>query len=266
MMSIDLSTSEMTLSPTLGPMVRLGVEGVRTVRAAAAFIAQAGFRWVQLDATLAGIRPRELSPRARQDLLALFTRNGLRPSGIDLFLPRKHWLDTATLDRAVTTALGAIELAADMGRVPVSMSLPMAGLGEDVRSALVTAAEARGVGLAVHAEDQLEELAKWVNATDLSALGIGLDPAALLTQGLKPDQVVHQHSARLTMGRLADVTEAAGGLRCAVGQGELDVLRYRIALDLAKARHGPVVLDLRGLETPQQAMIIGKQLWEQNAM
>ncbi len=265
-MPIELITCEMTLSPTLGPMVRQGVEGVRTVRAVLAQVAQAGFTSVQLDATLSGIRPRELSPRARQDLSALLARNGLRPSGVDLFLPRKHWLETATVDRAVTAALGAIELAMDLGRVPVSLSLPMQGLGDDVRQALVTSAEAKGVRLAVHAEDQLDALANWVSATDLATLGIGLDPAALLVQGLKPDELVHRHAARLAVGRLADVTEAAGGLRCALGQGELDVLRFRIAMDLAKARHGPVVLDLRGLENPLQAMSMGKSVWESNAM
>lgn len=270
-MPIDMLTSDLTLAPTLGPLVRHGgdvSQGSLTVKQAVSRLATLGFLSVQLDATLAGIRPRDLSPRARQDLSALLMRSGVRPAGVDLFVPRKHWLGAATVDRAVAAALGAIEFAADLGRVPVSISLPVRELGGDVRDALVTAAEVRGVTLAIHAEDQLDELAKILESTGVATLGMGLDPAALLGRNLQPQKIVHQHAGHLRVGRLADISQSGGadGLRCFVGQGELDVLDYRIALDLAKGRIGPVVLDVRGLENPWHGASTGLECWQNNAM
>ena len=158
--------SDLRLAPTLRPLV-VATDG--TVRAALDQVRKLGFPAVQLDATLAGIRPRELSPRARKDLAALFARNDVQIAGIDLFLPRAHYVDAQHLDRAVAATIGAIELAADLGRVTVSLSLPVSDLKDDVKSALVEAADGHGVRLAVHAEDQPDELIKWLDATCIAS-------------------------------------------------------------------------------------------------
>ena len=85
------------------------------MQAALRRMAEVGIPAVQLDATLSGIRPRELSPRTRKDLAALIQRQGLRLAGLDLFIPRSHYLESDRQDRAITAALAAIELAADLG-------------------------------------------------------------------------------------------------------------------------------------------------------
>ena len=250
-MSILLNGSDLTLAPTIGPVVQQAAGANGTVRGAVDLLVRHGFRAVQLDASLAGVRPRDLSVRARRDLLGLFTRQGIMLAGVDLFIPRRHFLDGNLVDRAMSATLAAIELAADLGRVALSIALPADGLAEDSRSALVQAADGHGIRLAVHAEDQLDALQKWADSVDLPVLGVGIDPAALLGGGLDPARQVHRLSTRLAVARVSDVSApTGGGIRCEVGRGELDVTGYRIAVDLARQRSGPVVLDLRGLADP----------------
>ncbi len=260
-MPLVLPSADLTLAPTVGPLVRSvsPESGGGSLRRALNEIAGRGFAAVQLDATLAGIRPRDLSRTGRKDLGALLMRSGLRLAGLDLFIPRQEFTDPARLDRAMAAALGAIELAADLGRVPLSLALPVRDLAADARATLVEAADGRSIRLAVHAEDQLEDLTQWLASADHAVLGAGLDPAALLSRQIVPDKVVHHLAPHLTVARLCDCS--ADGLRCPVGKGELPLLNYRIALQLAQNRAGPVVLDLRGLETPLPAAITALRAW-----
>ncbi len=270
-MAILTHGSDLTLAPTIRPVVKQ-TDG--TVQTALTRLAEGGFRAVQLDATLPGVRPRDLDVRARKDLAALLTRRGLRLAGLDCFVPRKHFVQPENADRAMAALLATIELAADLGRVPVSLALPVANLAEDMRKAIVEAADGHGIRLAVHAEDSIDDLLQWTDTTDQPALGIGLDPASALVQGREPAALVHRLRSRLAVARLSDVagSRASGeseidtsGLRSTIGEGDLDVIAYRIALDLAGGRTGPVVLDLRGMENPLAAAAQAKIVWEKAA-
>lgn len=112
-------------------------------------VREMGFAHVQLSAAQNGLRPRELDQSARRDLLATLRRRELSVSGIDAWIPPEHFLDTAHVDRAVGAVLDAIDLAGDLGRVPVSLGLP-GELVDAVCSVLVERADHRGVGLAEH--------------------------------------------------------------------------------------------------------------------
>jgi len=263
-MSIQLPQADMSLAVTVGPWVRQAGAGRGSLAQAVATARAMGFAAVQLDVTLPGVRPRELSQTGRRDLAALLRRAGMSLAGVDLFIPRKHFLDAGQVDRAVTAALAGITLAGEWGRVPVALALPVKGLGEDVKAALLAGAAGSGVRLAVHAEDQTPELLAWIAEASAPALGAGLDPAAARGAGGQPDKLVHQLAKHLTVARLSDA--AADGLRCPVGAGELDVLSYRIAVQLAQGRIGPVVLDVRGTNDPQAAATAGKQAWEAQGM
>lgn len=252
----------MTLAPSLAPLVK---QSGCTVREAVAGLAAQGFRAVQLDAALPGIRPRDLSPRARQDLTSLLMRQNLRPAGLDLFIPRRHFTESAHLDRAMAATLAAIELAADLGRIPVSLALPVTAVPEDARQAMVEAADGRGVRLAVHAEDQLDALTAWMERVDTPNLGAAMDPAAILALDQDVLAVTQRLGQRLTVARLSDQVASAGGVRCEVGQGDLDVERYRVMLDLSAGRAGPVVLDLRGLADPRGAAGAALKAWDDAA-
>ena len=272
-MAILTHGSDLSLSPTLTPLVRT-TGG--TVRKAIEHAAAAGFTAIQLDAALAGIRPRELDSRARKDLLALLARRGVRPTGIDLFIPRQHYTSAQHVDRAMAATLAAIALAADLGKLPLSLALPAAKLPDELKTVLVEAADSHGIRLAIHAEDQLDALSDWITAVDLPALGAAIDPAAMLARGKNPVDVIQQLGQKLTIARLCDVERgsspdddevaaASEAVRCAVGSGDLDVLAYRVAADLASNRAGPVVLDLRGLAAPLQSAVAAKKQWDDAA-
>lgn len=257
-MSIFTHGSDLSLAPTLRPWV---TQGQLSVRQALAQLAKLKFHAVQLDATLSGIRPRELDQRSRKDLLAVLTRSSMQIAGLDCFIPRKDFKALDTVDRAMGAALATIEMASDLGRVPVSLALPVEDVAEDVKSALLTAADALGVVLAIHAEDKLDSLVQWVSTVNQPVLGMSMDPASLIASDHDPVQLAQKHGDQLVIGRLSDYRQDTN-LRCSVGEGSLDVMSYRLMLDMAKARRGPVVLDLRGLEYPQQAAIEGMQAWD----
>ncbi|MEX0744511.1 MAG: TIM barrel protein [Phycisphaeraceae bacterium] len=268
-MAILTHGSDVTLSPALGPLVR--PHG--TIRAAIDRLVRLGFHSIQLDATLPGLRPRELSPRGRRDLLALLSRSNVRPAGLDVFIPRKHYTDPNQVDRAMAATTAAIELAHHLGRLPVSLGLPVKRLPDELRTAMIEAADGHGVRLAVHAEDQLDALEAWVGEVDLPCLGAAIDPAALLARGHDPSAVAQRIGKRLAVARLSDLDrngaddedDAGEAIRCPVGQGELDLIPYRVSLDLAGGRSGPVVLDLRGLVQPFAAAATARQAWDDAA-
>lgn len=257
-MAIISHSTDLSLAPTVTPLVR---QGDGTLRTAIEQLATAGFAAVQLDATFSGTRPRDLDQRARKDLLALLMRRSLRPAGIDLWIPRQDYLDSARIDRAMGATLAAIKLGADLGRLPLSLPLPVADLAEDAKAALLEAADGHGVALAVHAEDQIEALANWIDELTLPALGAAVDPAILLAGKCDVSAAVGTLGNRLLVARLSDhrFSEAQ---RCPVGTGQLDLLAYRVALDLGRGRRGPVVLDLRGLNDPLPAAAAAAIAWQ----
>ncbi|MDX1683319.1 MAG: hypothetical protein R3336_09380, partial [Phycisphaeraceae bacterium] len=168
--------SDLRLAPAIGPLVRSGL----SVRQALDRVRAAGFEAITLDGTVRDLRARHLSRQARRDVSATLRRANLEPAGLDLFIPRPEFLQADTVDRALAATLDAIELAADLGNLPVHLALPVDNLGSQVREALLGRADTCGVTLGVHAEDALDPLEEWIRDSAAAHLGIGLDPAALL--------------------------------------------------------------------------------------
>ncbi|MDY7109735.1 MAG: TIM barrel protein [Planctomycetota bacterium] len=207
-----------------------------------------GFGHVQLSAAQPGLRPRELDRSARRDLLATLRRRELAVSGLDVWIGPGEFLDPAKMDRAVGAMIEAIELAADLGRCPVSLTLP--GRGGDseedapdagaVMAAMIEAAQVRDVPLADHA----------IPVVDREYIGVGIDPAAWLARDEDPATAVSRHADRLVSLRLCDLLTS--GLRGPIGdaqEGRLDVLAYRVAAGLAAAGR-PIVVDARQWSDP----------------
>lgn len=260
-MNVMLPEAELVLAPAIGPFLPLAGGKVSS---AVELLGGVGFAAIQLDVTLPGIRPRELSQRARRDLKALFVRRDQRIAGLDLFVPRKHYQESQRVDRAMAATLAAIELAADLGRLPLSLALPVAQMDADLRATLVEAADRHDVILAVHAEDQIEAALSWAEEVDLPVLGLAIDPAAVLIGLGDPGKLVHRIGRQLRIGRLSDATAtgAEGISRCPVGQGELDVMAYRLALHLAGRRSEMVVLDVRALADVMSAVVAAQSIWD----
>ncbi|WP_145076445.1 sugar phosphate isomerase/epimerase family protein [Poriferisphaera corsica] len=263
-----MNSSDLSLAPTVGPLVRQGMTFGESLKG----LATIGFSSVQLDGTLSGMRARELSDRDRKDLAATVGRHGMRVAGIDLFIPRIHFNDTAHQDRAMDAFVQTMSLSADLGRVPVSVAIDAEGVEGDVLKGMLETADRLGVGLAIHGEDKLKALVGLIEEEDLPMLGCGLDPAAVMAFGGDAVKWVQEHGKVLKVGRLSDLStvavEQAGPRRVAAGNqdGGLDVMGYRLGCDMASGRVGPVVLDLRQLENGLTGAKIGKANWEDAAI
>jgi len=215
-------------------------------REAIAWAASAQFSVVQLDASVPGVRPRELDRSGRRDLAAILKRSGLRLSGLDLWIPPPHFVSDRDLDRAVEAVRGALEMASELaGLVPgsasvVALTLP-ASVSMGVVSALGSAAGRVGAVLADHA---------WpVRTPAVAHVGVGIDPAAVILAGAKPGAGVLGLPATPVAARWSDL--AATG-RVEPGHGSLDCLEYSVALH-TKGFSGAMVVDLRGLADQAKA-------------
>lgn len=270
----SLSVSIIGLDDAAGvsPTIVKSGSGER-VRAILSFLAGTGVRGVQLDVSMAGIRPRELDRSGRRDLAALIRRLNMTCTGLDLFIPPTHFVQPQHVDRAVSSVLGAIELAGELAglghRVEAASEIHgamysgaarsgAAGLSStvsvrldpttpaDVRQTLIDKAASAGVGLADFA---------WPVKTDLLRpyLGAGLDPATILIAGQDPAALVMALGANLFGCRLTDVGRGLGTSRVTPGSGRLDVLSLTVALAMTGFA-GPLVLDLEGLPDPQRVL------------
>lgn len=263
-MAILSHGSDMTLTPTLGPLAQ--ATG-KTPRQVFSLIAEQGFKAVQLDATLPGLRPRELDKTGRRDLIATAMRSGLTIAGVDFFIPAEHYSDPQHIDRAAQAAAAACALASDLGRVPVSLNLPVAGADASLVQSVMDHADAHGVALAIHDEVDIDGLKTWLAEHAPPHVGVGLDPAALLIRDHDPAGIAQAMSGSVRVARLSDASKGqADGGRQVVGAGSLQVMAYRVSADLAPMRFGPVVLDLRGLAMPLAAMRTAKAVWDQAAV
>lgn len=242
--------SQMPLSVTVAP---LGPPAE-----AMAWASAAGLRGVQLGVTGAGLRPRDLGPSARRDLRATLTRLELVASGLDALVPAAHFLDPATVERAVDAVEGACALAAELGRVPVTVQLPTAADDEqrarrrDVVVRLAAAADRMGVSIAdlAGAPD-----APW------PPVGIAIDPAAVLAGGGDPSAEVSRAGPRLAAVRVVDLLRS--GMRGPIGrpgESRLDVLAFRVAVEVGGFRGLPVI-DCRQWADPREGVSQSVGAW-----
>ena len=228
---------------------------------AAAFVwaASQGIRGVQLSATHPGMRPRDLGASARRDLRATFARLELVASGIDAWIPASHFMEPANAERAIDAACAACELAGELGRVPVTLQLPRAAPDSsdaprraEAIAAIVSAADRAGVLVADAS-----------NADDVPwpPVGLSLDPAAVLADGGDPAAFASRAGARIASARMVDLLRS--GMRGPVGrsgESRLDVLAYRIALEMAGFRGLPVIDARQGVE-PHAGVVASAEAW-----
>ena len=197
-----------------------------------------GARGVQLSASQPGLRPRELDRSGRRDLQAFLGRRSMHVTGIDQWIPLEHFTDPARVDRAAEALRAALELAADLGRCPVTTALPADA--EDVWALVLTHAERWGVVVAdAGAGDPRHH----------PACGKAFDPVASLAAGADPVDAVVRSASSLVAPRLADLSTA--GFRAPIGRpdGRLDVDAYLAAVAMCP-RARSVVLDARQWTDP----------------
>jgi len=247
------------LAVTLAPLVAAATHDGDEMRSAMDCIAGLGFRFVQLSATHPGLRPRDLDQSARRDLLATLRRRELTISGVDVWIPPRHFLEAEHADRAVAAIHQAIELAADLGRCPVSFTLPHS-MNDDHAGALKLLAEAVsaqadrfGVRLADHGVRLVQR--------EGTLIEVGIDPAAWIGQGDDPVKAVLANSTRLASARLCDLLTS--GLRGPIGdpqERQLDVQGYKVALSVAGYTQ-PLIVDTRSWRDGWQGLEQTRRAW-----
>ena len=188
---------------------------------------------VQFDASQPGLRPRELDIGARRDVAATLRRHELVAAGIDCFIPLERFIRLDAVERAMTALFESIAFAEFVGRVPVSFFMPQ---DADLANTISQEAARRGV-----------LLADFTRPASNAKCGIGIDPAAILLEQKNPAQEVSAAGDRLVMARVNDIDQA--GQRGPIGQGRLDALAYRIALEVCGLQTLPVI-DCRSWRQP----------------
>ncbi|MCA9290191.1 MAG: hypothetical protein KDA25_03620 [Phycisphaerales bacterium] len=218
-------------------------------------LAAAGYRYVQLSATMPGLRPRELDGSARRGLVSALRRLELIPSGLDLWIPPEHFAEAAHMDRAVAATLESIEFAATLRPCPISMILPATGEESasdvlEVIEVIRSAAERSGVTIADHA----------VPPASRPGFSVGLDPASWFAAGRDPVAGVLEVASTLASARLADLSSTTGLRGPVTGSSRLDVLAYRVNLTVTGYR-GPVVIDTRQWADPWAGALATREAW-----
>jgi len=260
------SDARQNLAATIAPLAAdaspLGV------REAIAWLSELGLRGAQLSATDAATRPRDLDRSARRDLRATLARHELACSGIDFFIPTAHYTDPANVSRAFDALIGAIGLAADLGRVPLTAPIPAEGAPE-VRAAASESALRLGVPL-------LEPV---TTGGDAGAVRpeppflASVDTAAVLAAGGDPVSAVVSLGRSLGGVRVVDLLRS--GLRGPIlerGESRLDAGALRVALELAEPGEAAVaavgaaervlpVLDARQWTSPREGVAASVARW-----
>jgi len=245
------------LAATIAPLV--AARECADTREALAWASAAGYRGVQLSATEPELRPRELSQSARRDLAATMTRLELVCSGIDFFLPPSHLVDPAHVSRALEAIEAALELAAFLGRAPVTIPL---GPGEEceIRHAIAASASRLGVEvlLPVVRAEEADGLARPFAAS--------VDGASVLGAGGRPEDLVASlggAGGRGVLGGVRVVDLWRSGLRGPIlepRESRLEALALRIALETSAFRGLPVV-DARQWQQPRRGLEAVLERW-----
>lgn len=261
-------TTRPWLAATLSGVVDVGALQAEDALVA---IARAGYAAVQWSATAPGLRPRDLDSSGRRGVVVALKRLELVSVGVDAWIPPGHFLDPATIDRAVTAIALAVRLASDLaptahrsvrGDLPnVSVLLPSAAelaarpalstQLADALAQLTIEADRLGVRIADHAPEPRPE----------SPLAIGIDPALLIASARDPSAETLRAGARLAAARLVDCHRS--GMRGPIGEpGEarLDVDAYAVALECVEFR-GPPIVDLRQWRDPLGGLAATMERW-----
>lgn len=267
--------TQLRVAVTIAPLGEL--------RPALEWVASIGARGVQMNAVQLNALGREhggtLDNSARRDLRATLRRFELECSGLDAWIPPSDWLQAATVDRVVAAMQGVVLLAADLDRAPVTLSLPAAvddatqeARRRDAIAAVASSAELHGVALANAASATNTSSARGaVIATSgatatgssmftASGIGVCIDPPAVLATGGSVSHAVAAAAGRVVAARLCDLLRT--GLRGPVGQadGQLDLLEYRIALEMAGFTGLPVI-DARQWHEPRLGIEQSMTAW-----
>ena len=211
---------------------------------AAEAAARAQIPALHLDATLPGIRPRELDRSARRDLLAIVKRHNVSLTGCDLFIPPTHFTSPQHQQRAADAVRQAIAFAAELrslGALAAMVCIETVAPAEKQPGAALDATPLL-TELVTHARDHGVTLCDCTS--DTSPLARGLDIAAILARNEDPAAAILTHKPACL--RLADWN---GRARVPFGEGRADATAISATASVA-APTALGIFDFRGVRLP----------------
>ena len=177
----------------------------------------AGYSGVQMDITMAGLRPRDLDASARRDIVSSLARRGLFLAGLDLFIPSSDLVDAARMDRAIGAIDAGLSLATDLraanldvGGAGVSVVLPEK-LDAGTLAELASLGQRWGASLVDHA---------WKSAFAGSEAGAGV-----VVRGIDPAAIGASEGAGKVHEAIAAALTGISGARVASGSSRIGAAR-----------------------------------------
>jgi sugar phosphate isomerase/epimerase len=217
------------------------------ITSAAEAAARAEVPALHLDATLPGIRPRELDRSARRDLLAIVKRHNVSLTGCDLFIPPTHFTSPQHQQRAADAVRQAIGLAAELRSLGAAAAMVCIETAASPSTEPTLDAAALLIDLAAHARDHGVTLCDCTS--DSSPLARGLDLAAVLARNEDPAAAIL--TQKPVCLRLADWN---GRARVPFGDGRADATAIAAATSVATP-DALGILDFRGVRLTDAASI-----------
>jgi sugar phosphate isomerase/epimerase len=217
------------------------------ITSAAEAAARAEIPALHLDATLPGIRPRELDRSARRDLLAIVKRHNVSLTGCDLFIPPTHFTSPQHQQRAADAVRQAIGLAAELRSLGAAAAMVCIETAASPSTEPTLDAAALLIDLAAHARDHGVTLCDCTS--DSSPLARGLDLAAVLARNEDPAAAIL--TQKPVCLRLADWN---GRARVPFGDGRADATAIAAATSVATP-DALGILDFRVVQLTDAASI-----------
>lgn len=204
---------------------------------------------LHLDATLPGIRPRELDRSGRRDLVAIAKRHNLSLTGCDLFIPPTHFTSPQHQQRAADAVRQAIAFAAELRALGAAAALVCIDTAAPTPKSSEPTLDATSLltDLAAHARDH------GVTLCDISGeatpLARGLDLAAIIARSEDPAAAIVTHKPACLR-----LTDWNGRARVPFGHGRADITALTAASSVA-APAAVAILDFRGVLLPDAAAL-----------
>ena len=231
------------------------------------------FRAVELGA-IGEIDPVELSKTGRRHLSRFVEGLGLQLTALTADFGALRLSDPATVDQRVEQTERVLELAADMS-VPVvsagvgALSSPEQGepspLAMEALARLGEFADTRGVRYALRPQRETGvTLAAVLDHLGCPAIGVCLDPAAIVMSGANPLAAVERWAERIALVYARDGSAGMAeqsGQETRLGEGEVDLLGLLATLDAAEYP-GAYILRRKQSQTPVEDIQAAQDLMQ----
>jgi sugar phosphate isomerase/epimerase len=216
--------------------------------------AELSFRAVELATVSGDVAPSNLSSTGRRQLSRYVDGLGLRMAALVADLPGLRLTDTRTIDERVERTCQVLDLAADL-KVPVvasavgALTHPETGEPSDIVLAALARigerADARSVLYALRPSyDSSDRLTKVLEALGCPAIGVCLDPAAMVMVGANPLSVIERLPQQIALVYARDGTAGFAerlGYESRLGEGEVDLVGMLAALSAADYRGSYII-------------------------